>query len=1040
MPLEKHTVHIPLAKGVETKAHAFALEPPSLQVAHNVYWPKPGAISKRPGFLGLDGILGQDVEGGGTLTKVRGIATRGDELVCFAEDASITSSRQLMGPRAFSWSPHRSKWQDRGPYQGVEVTETVRTDSPLDQRRADRAQAGNCIVYAWREGGTSPRVVIQLFDFVTGTPLSDPEYITDTGVDRPRCLNVGDKLHVYYNSTTTIRVKIIDPANISGTIGNAPITVETSTDFFDVRRRGATEAVFAVKINGTQYVVKRITSAGGLTSATKTQTVDSNCQVALAYEPNLDRIAVFRYAGTADLRADLINGNTLADITMNTQIDNTASMVVSTMTAAFRETAHPGGTYRAVVYYINANTSSLKARYFGTDVANGTITTSWFTNLEIQHFNCITINVGAFAREQFTYVGVELGKNPIAGPSSDAFSTVIVREDGLVISRHAPFQATGSSIHWGQAEDLGKAGANGSALTGYEDAYATLMPSRRLLRSGALFFIDQGFKDTTLDFASSLPYRWSRLGEAIYAPGGYVAMYDGKSVTEQNFHTFVQIEQGSQSDISGTGLTATSVYNYVVIPAWYNDAGELERGTYMVVKVMPILTGSNDAWTLTIQTLPCTSKRDAKRTNVFFEVYRSEATPGLEFALYKVSGSDPTTTTGNNAFVFNDPTVASVSFIDHLPDTQLVLNEQLYLDFELDNLEGEMSSVLAQGQERLFTVKGNSIRASKTWVEGRGVAFDDQEIQIVIPQEGGKIVALVVRENQILAFKERRIYSVSGLGPSNTGDTGGWGVPELVEPSVGCVDPRSVVQYPGGVLFRSHRGIYAFNGSQSRFVGGPVEDYSAADISAAVVDETGHTVIFFLEDGKAAANNEVTDVYALAYDYLLDQWSTWSGPTGAKGAVLWKNPVTGLYHVTVAIDNGVQKGVCYWTTSTYRDPGNTKYQRQVRAGHYKTAGLQGFGRLWEVGILGEYIAAHTVEVRMGFEYDNTVVLNKTWTANVPYQIRVRPPRQKVTSFWVDIRDADTGGGALDNSADLLGLSLVIGVKSKLGRTPSNRSI
>ena len=204
MPLVTQDVHVPFTRGVDLKTHEQVSELPSLTVAENVVFDQPGALGKKPGSV----LLNNAIAGGGTLSNIRGLATRDDELVCFADD------------KIYSWSPALQNWQPRGDYINAEVTAKVVVQKPTEQTFGDRARwtDGTKIVdvYAWYDSANS-QVHCQVFDGVSGAALSDDTSL-GTSTNRPNCLRVGNKLHVYCHDivNSNMAAKVIDPKNVNG--------------------------------------------------------------------------------------------------------------------------------------------------------------------------------------------------------------------------------------------------------------------------------------------------------------------------------------------------------------------------------------------------------------------------------------------------------------------------------------------------------------------------------------------------------------------------------------------------------------------------------------------------------------------------------------------------------------------------------------------------------------------------------------------------------------------------------------------------------
>ena len=58
-------------------------------------------------------------------------------------------------------------------------------------------------------------------------------------------------------------------------------------------------------------------------------------------------------------------------------------------------------------------------------------------------------------------------------------------------------------------------------------------------------------------------------------------------------------------------------------------------------------------------------------------------------------------------------------------------------------------------------------------------------------------------DDRTIMFKADTVYTVNGDGIDVNGNGAGFGVAQIVETGIGCTEPRSIVQVPGGVMFRS---------------------------------------------------------------------------------------------------------------------------------------------------------------------------------------------------------------------------------------------
>jgi hypothetical protein len=1035
--LEKRRLHIPFTRGADTKAHPFVLELPDLLVCQNGLFSEPGAINKRTGHTAigtsiasggdLSAIANDNALGGGTLTGIRGLATRADELIAFGEnslDAGV--------PRVFSWSKSAAKWIDRGHYEGVKLDQKTVSSNPAEQVSWDRAEyiSGDThvILYTWTEydGGTGT-VHLRLYDGHTGAALSD---VVDLGANTQwaRAINVGTKLHVWFvASSDLIKVKVIDPTNVAGTIGDAATTfVDTNQAgaAYDIVKRGSTQALLVYHFENSgpadHYQIAIVNESGtSVSTVTKSQSAKTGgSPITLAYQATADRVAVFRVSAADDkVYGDIINGSTLADVTMNTLVVDTATTAWQRLTCAWREIADGDGFYKCILFaryssaagLASSSTFVIVSRYLRNDAGTGTIagpsgSTFWSVQADI--------GSKAFARGSKVYFYLRFDQQQ----NTHQFTYILYREDGLVVARPIGWNAAfeGNGFWLPQVEELAS------------DRFTAMLPYRNKMTADRtqVLYSDINGKEVTVDFASSLPYRGVQLGKALYMFGGYTAMYDGQGVVEQNF-LVAPAKLASASTSSTGGFLTNGTRTYKVYWVWRNAQGEVERSTFIDAFTITLAHGTaTQKVTFNVPSLVHTMKLGTRELpNI--EIYRNVNSGGAVYFL--ITSLDPTNTSANNGHLVTDLDRDYITtWSDILSDTDLVSRLPDYLNVaadgttELDNLCAEASScVFGHGQGRIFAAgyeDENKVRYSKIWQTDDIVAFNDAN-EIPFPQDGGRLVAIAPHDGGVIGFKRDRIYNTNGIGPNNRGQ-GAYEEPQLLAADTGCSDARTLVQVPGGWVFQSPKGFRLFtSGLQMKDIGAPVADYATAEYVAAIPVPGQNLVLFVAATGGTA----------LAYDYYADAWSTWTNPVGVA-AVLWGG---GYVYAT-------STGVFKSDTSVYTD-NTSAYTLVVETPWIKFGGINGFGRCNELQILGQHKASHFLRVRIAYDYVDTWVDDRQWTPDTArYQMRHGLKRPKCSAFKARFEDV-ANVGTLGNSAALVGMSLKLGIKPGLSRQPGSRS-
>ncbi len=992
--------------------------------------------------------------GEGTLSGIQALWTRDEELVLAASG------------NIYTFAPQIGRWKDTASdLDACYVTSKVVADTPREQYFGDAArytsgsQSLDC--YAWEDYQGASGVNYQVVDTTTGRVLTSGRISTAT---RPRVLVVGTRFHIYhtYTGDNTLKAFLINAdtlltskgATITTSTTAALITSTSPSHPYAVKSKTSSLSIIAMRSSATEYQIALIASDGSVSvgPTTKVLVAGDALPIDVAYSVASDRIAVIRVGAGPALEADLHNGATLATVFSGRDLD-AAPGTVGNITSAFTEVDQGGGVYRCRVWYetvVTVTTASqrvIRHKTYHTDDSAGSGTgPSGTTNWAIH----TALAAHAFVRGSKVYVTTVHRPN---SNSVDALFTVptgYTRVGSYTMYDHDGFPVADFLRLTGSKQQLSGVEHNSRHLPGVEslgdDTFRCVLVDRKFLAIAN--YGDRTLKDFRFDFDAWQGWRTAQLGRATYLSNGFY--YDGASVVENNFLAPPHVPlgtptRGNTGGAANSGLQDSKTYSYILTWGWVNDNGERERSTFETAFEIDTDAGGANAndCTLTFVDLYAfcaTAKRSSlSRGDLSLEVWRTEADPGEGALYYLVTSLDPRST-GNNGYITNDTNTDFLAdWTDAMPDATLITKPVLYVaQGELDNVPIGYHSVLAQGQGRLFAAgleDPDQIRYSKIWAPSEAVAFNDS-LTIQVPQGGGPITALVVEDQQIIVFKETQIYRVEGTGFSNVGSSGGFAEPQMCDSAVGCIDARSVVRWPGGILFQSHKGIYNFTGTQAVYIGAPVEDYALNEISGSLLLEDQHTVLFFLATQADPVNGELSDlttISVLAYDYLLGQWATWNYPSNSVGHVVWDgDPV-------VAIDDGVVVAVLRQGSDVHLDRG-LEITMNVITPWIKTDGMQGFGRLWWVGVLGDYQGPHLLRAKLGFDYSDTWTDSKTWTPTTdPYQVRISASKGIVTAFRVYLADEPTGSDVLEESADVVGLALEIGAIGGVARGSGSRS-
>lgn len=481
-----------------------------------------------------------------------------------------------------------------------------------------------------------------------------------------------------------------------------------------------------------------------------------------------------------------------------------------------------------------------------------------------------------------------------------------------------------------------------------------------------------GVNKTKLDFLDSNQYLSSNLNGEMYVVGGILQRYDGAQFTEVGFHQYP--EAVVYTPVLSGGSMADGTYGYAVTYEWIDNLGNVEPSTPSIVNFVTISGGGGaGSVQLTIPTLRLT-----KKSNVKIVVYRTVGAGGSTGPiLYRVTSA--------LVPLYNNPAVDTVTFTDTLADASITSNGAMYTqpltvgtNPVLPNAAPPACAFITTFANRLV-ISGadqtNTLWYSQTSIPGAPGQFCNA-LQLSIDPDGGPITSIARMDDKLLIFKEEGIFYITGQGPSATGDQSDFGVPiQIPSGGVGCASNNSIVLTPQGLLFQSLNGIYMLDrGLNLSYIGAPVEQYTLPQarnlqISSATL-VPNQWVIFTTVSGTA-----------LVYDYLYDQWSTFTNHPaidsdlwfGSSNLFVWASSSGVIYQQTPGAYLDAGAAIPLSLTTSWLTFGALAGGASVAGGN---SGMQGYARIYHALIVGQYYSPHTLTVNVAYDYDTL------WTGQV----------------------------------------------------------
>jgi hypothetical protein len=563
------------------------------------------------------------------------------------------------------------------------------------------------------------------------------------------------------------------------------------------------------------------------------------------------------------------------------------------------------------------------------------------------------------------------------------------------------------------------------------DTKVRIAALQQVLIPGSILATQTNVSSIDFDFGNApATLNHAELANNLHTSGGFVWMYDGIGAVEHNFHQYPTVSVPVPNG-SGYPLQAGTYY-YTACYEWVDNQGNIHQSKPADFRSITITTGQRV--TLTIPYLQLTAKRSDRPVQIV--VYRTLKDGTIFYRVSSLTAPDINVINGGSA---------TLTFNDATPDSSLRLllyTQPLQINAgipaEVDNQPAPPTDLIVLHRNRLWVVDSTdklSLWYSKLIGPATPVAFNDGFVKQVDPR-GGLITALATVDDKLLVFKGDRIFFIVGQGPTNTDQNNDLSDSILITTDCGCIDPRSVVGTPVGIMFQSRKGIYLIDRSlQVQYIGAPVEAYNNEVITSAALLARTNQVRFTLESGKT-----------LLYDYLVNQWGTFTNQY-AVDSIIWQ----GDYLIMRA--NGK---VLRETPGVYLDDG-VPYSLKIATSWLSFANIQGFQRVRRMLVLGGQEAPGQLQVSVCVDFDDTIVQQALVTPAQPqtfgsvtpyggglyggqfqlYQWRVDLARQKTQAVKFVIEDLPS---VTATALNLTSLAFEVGAKQGLNKVPASQTV
>lgn len=531
----------------------------------------------------------------------------------------------------------------------------------------------------------------------------------------------------------------------------------------------------------------------------------------------------------------------------------------------------------------------------------------------------------------------------------------------------------------------------------------------------------------------------TQLGEVTYFAGGTLSAYDGSVITEQCFPVF---PEGINVTHSAGGAVDNGTHQVVAVYEWMDTAGQRHQSAPSLA-VSAVAGGGNNTFDAKVPTTQLSQK-----PGITIVIYMTLAN-GLAF--YRV--------TSVAAPVANSTSVAYVSITISVTDSTISGNELLYTQpnqagAPLPSFAPGPMTALAAAHNRLFFNVSDSPNAfgySQLYTNNVGLQFNDK-LSGLVDQSGGGIVGFSPLDEKIIILCLKKLFVVYGSGPSPSGDFNNYSEPQEIHSDVGCVEARSILKMPHGIIFKSQKGWYMLGRDLTvAYIGEGVAAYDGNQVSSAVLLEDRQECRF-----ASSSGTQLVYAYDLTGEDGVGQWSTFSvsgeEPYRIADAIWWSaDGLTGRY-VSVSLTRGLNAD----NPGVYADSQGGLIARgfnwMARTAWLKLASVDGFQRVRWLYLTAtadsQPSTTLTIDVDFDDAYDGAapgsyslpVLLgNIPFTPGMPIDLRTKLHRQKCKSVAFTF----TEGAFSPDATPLNGiqaLTLQVGIKKGTNKLPAAQSV
>lgn len=510
--------------------------------------------------------------------------------------------------------------------------------------------------------------------------------------------------------------------------------------------------------------------------------------------------------------------------------------------------------------------------------------------------------------------------------------------------------------------------------------------------------------------------------------GGLISWYAGVLTEELGFYQGPVISGTASSHQVMVGTLAHgATYTYQAHHETYDERGNLLRSIPGPTVSVTTGAGADDyAIDLTIDSPGATSRYG--RRNFGVVVYRADA----DGVFNRVCEPRRTQSARSGNFYF-----------ETFRDLGTVKGTTIYTQggAEVEAAGPDGASIICTSSQRVWLAGfGRRDRVQYSKLYNPGSASEDAiapeyngTFTFIIPR-GKRCTGLAELDDKTIVFTADEVYAIAGNGPDDGGRGSDFSGLTPITTDTGCIEPRSVIALPGGVMFQARAGLYLLGRDlQVTFLGQPVKDDTDVfmEITSAVLVPKVNQVRFTARKGSNATS------IILVYDYNTQAWSRWE-PKKSGGALL--DTVGACMHGDVYYVLESDGNVWAEDPSTFKDDGSVYVPLTIMWSWLQGEGQSTWSRVRQVVALCAKRDNHDLLIEFYQDFEAAPSATKTWpeseinaqpNPDVREQMIARIARQKCTAFRVKLYDQASAGTTSGEGFNCAGLMVELGGKRGL---------